>query len=262
MPKITVRSIDGDCEARGGDDVAMAGPVEARAVLAGPRDPIHVHSYALSPGGSLRWTGAMSGHGAYVLDGSVVVGGVEVARGGAFFVEHGGSALAVAGPAGGRIVVFNQVPDPADPPTRAGGHLHILPPDRVPRGTDLDGRGMADGALYADAGCETCELWLHENSLHDPTYSISLHCHSEDEVILVTAGSARLGTREGGPGTVVAVAKQTLYSLGVGPNGLTFINFRPHSPVAMRAGQPPMDERAVFRRKIAAPDYVPAAASA
>ena len=55
----------------------------------------------------------------------------------------------------------------------------------------------------------------------------SAHAHDEDEIIVVTEGQIRFGSRVLGVHSSVFIPKMTLYSFEAGPEGLTFLVFRP-----------------------------------
>ena len=67
------------------------------------------------------------------------------------------------------------------------------------------------------------ELTMPPNSVVAP------HAHGADEIIVVKEGSLRLGALECPAGTSVLIPKDTLYSFHVGPEGVTFLNFRPYA---------------------------------
>jgi quercetin dioxygenase-like cupin family protein len=60
-----------------------------------------------------------------------------------------------------------------------------------------------------------------------PDADVAPHAHSEDEIIYLLTGEIRLGSRTMEPGDALFVAKDTLYGFKVGPQGCTFLNFRP-----------------------------------
>lgn len=53
------------------------------------------------------------------------------------------------------------------------------------------------------------------------------HAHVEDEIIVVVEGELRFGARTLGAGSSVMVPGGTLYAFVAGPEGCTFLNFRP-----------------------------------
>ena len=64
-----------------------------------------------------------------------------------------------------------------------------------------------------------------------PGAHIEPHAHTEDEIVYVLSGEIHLGARVLGPGDALYVAKNTLYSFDVGPEGCSFLNFRPTDKV-------------------------------
>lgn len=68
--------------------------------------------------------------------------------------------------------------------------------------------------------------WIHINSM-EPNSAVELHSHSVDEVIYVVEGSLTIGDRICGPGTVMAIEKDTEYAFTVGEEGVRFLNIRP-----------------------------------
>ena len=69
-------------------------------------------------------------------------------------------------------------------------------------------------------------LQLFELRLEPGTRGES-HAHVEDEIIVVVDGELRLGARTLGAGSSVMVPGGTLYAFVAGPDGCTFLNFRP-----------------------------------
>jgi hypothetical protein len=117
--------------------------------------------------------------------------------------------------------------------------------------------------MHFAADCPTCEIWLHENhfpGMAAPTpeeQSRGVHSHSEDEIIFVTAGRIRLGTRLHGPGTALAIAADTLYGFTAGPEGLSFINFRAGRPGDIRfASGMAISETGYWQERVTRPDYL------
>jgi quercetin dioxygenase-like cupin family protein len=62
-----------------------------------------------------------------------------------------------------------------------------------------------------------------------PGTRIDPHAHEDDEIVVVAEGSLVFGNRTYGPGSSVFVPGLTLYSFRAGPDGATFLNFRPRS---------------------------------
>jgi quercetin dioxygenase-like cupin family protein len=75
---------------------------------------------------------------------------------------------------------------------------------------------------------ETDGLQLFELRLAPGTRGES-HAHVENEIIVVVEGELRFGARTLGAGSSVMVPGGTLYSFVAGPDGCTFLNFRPRA---------------------------------
>lgn len=69
-------------------------------------------------------------------------------------------------------------------------------------------------------------LQLFELRLEPGTRGES-HAHVENEIIVVVEGELRFGARTLGAGSSVMVPGGTLYGFVAGPEGCTFLNFRP-----------------------------------
>ena len=82
------------------------------------------------------------------------------------------------------------------------------------------------GTLFAGSNCPICEVWLHKSEFPAHDQEGSLHYHMVDEIIVVVGGEMRVGNRKLRPGTALAIDANTHYGLGVGEEGLSFINFR------------------------------------
>jgi quercetin dioxygenase-like cupin family protein len=76
----------------------------------------------------------------------------------------------------------------------------------------------------------------HEGSADEPqlfevkfpgNHTVEAHAHEADEIIVVTEGEVHFGKQVFGAGSSVFIPKLTLYSFKTGPNGMTFLNFRP-----------------------------------
>lgn len=231
---------------------------EVRTYLEGDRFPLQLHLHRLAAGQSLRIGPLAVECVAYVWRGEAVSDGNAIASGSSIIVEQGSSVSVSAGGEGAQLLVFSaaRAPETQSP----GGHVHLLPADRVPRyGSD----GGHSGGLHADADCPTCSVWLHENHfppaepLSEEQQKGGIHSHSEDEIIFVIDGEMRLGNKQAGPGTALAIAADTLYSFSPGPNGLSFINFRAAMPSEIRfANGHSMSETGYWREKVARPDYL------
>lgn len=223
--------------------------------------PLHLHLHAVAPGETLRIEAGDTDRLAYVWHGAVEAGGCTLAKGSSLIVEHG-RALAVSGgdePA--QVLTFAAAHPPAKP--REGGHIHLLPVERVARARPDAGSGGVAGGMHFAADCATCEIWLHENQfpgmepLSPEDQQRGVHSHSEHEIIFVTDGQMRLGTKLYGPGTALAVAADTLYSFTSGPDGLSFINFRAGRPGDIQfANGRVMSETGYWQERVRRPEYL------
>jgi len=231
------------------------------------QDPIHLAVCRLSPGE----TGTLAGGGgegaAYVWQGSLRFGATDLPAGSSLILEAGAQPAVSAGTDGATVVLFH-----ANQPAKAGqakvgqvpGAVHLLPDSQVPRYAPEPGAGGAAGGLHANGECPTCQVWLHENQLPGmaggDTAAVAergIHSHSEDEIIFITAGTMRLGARLVGPGTAIAIARDTFYSFTPGPEGLSFINFRPARPSAFRMKQGgSFDEPGYWQERVSPPVYL------
>ncbi len=230
------------------------GSIETRALFTRTGDPIHLHLHRLGPGATMSITGEPTDCVIYVWEGAVEAGGVRLAARSSAIAEYGASFPVTACGEGAAVLAFRLRERGAG--ERAGGRVHLLPGERVPRVDGVQGRrvGMA---LHADSHCPTCKVWLHENDFFGPDEETALHSHSEDEVIFVRAGQIRLGNRLHGPGTALAVAAHTKYGFHAGPDGLSFVNFRGASPTYQSAdGSVFLDEAALWRTHVGQPDYL------
>ncbi len=231
-----------------------AGSVTTRAIFAGDRDPIHLYLHRLNPGAAVCFSASSTDCLLYVWDGVADAHGARLAPRSSAIVEYGASLTVNAGEEGAGVLEFRVQDRNAD--DRAGGHVHLLPSERVPRVEINEGKrvGMA---LHADACCPTCRLWLHENDYPDANVETAVHSHSEDEVIFVRAGGIRLGNRLHGPGTALAIAAHTKYGFFSGPDGLSLVNFRGASPTYTSAdGAVVMDEAELWRACVKHPEYL------
>ena len=251
MARIRIRQIDALEPGLSGSnepDVRRAGDVSTIGLLTEDRDEIHVRLHRMAPGSRIRWSDSARGHLAYVWEGSVTVGDRRLGPGSMIIVEHRAGTEAVAD-GDAALLVFNTSAASTDLPKRAGGHVHLLPAEDVPHVDRLSATANVGAALYADSDCPTCEFWLHANHFHEPDYSVAAHFHSEDEVIVVTSGAIMLGQRRYGRGTAIAIPQRTVYAFRTGPEGLSFINFRPSRPsYGLRGATEMIDERGYYAR--------------
>ena len=77
-----------------------------------------------------------------------------------------------------------------------------------------------------------------------PDAEVAPHAHTEDEIVYVLTGALLLGARTVGPGGAVYVAKDTLYGFKTGPEGCSFLNFRPTDKVGILNKEQFMAQRA------------------
>lgn len=240
----------------------LAGSGEARALFHRDKDPIHVLLHKVRQGEDLRIGPMANDSVAYVWAGGVEADGEALSHGSSLIVERSASVEIVGVEADSLVLTFAASKAPAH--DRAGGHVHLLPDDQVPRLADLGGGSGVGGGMHADASCPTCEVWLHENVFPGSREPLSaehaekgIHAHSEDEVIFVTAGQMRLGARLYGAGTALAIAADTMYSFTPGPDGLSFINFRAARPseIHFRSGAV-MDEIDYWKTRLPSPHYI------
>jgi hypothetical protein len=240
----------------------FAGPLRATAYCNRDADPIQVYLHRLAAGEDLRVGPIASDCVLYVWQGSVTVGAIALAAGSSATVEHG-AKLELYSIAGAMLISFSGSKEAALAHGRAGGHVHLLPAERVPRADVLEGSQGVGGAIHADAQCPSCEVWLHENHfapaepLGPEASARGIHSHSESEVIFVTAGSIRLGQKLFPSGTAVAIAADTFYHIAPGPEGMSFINFRAGTPSDIRfANGMTISETGYWQQRLPRPAYL------
>jgi hypothetical protein len=218
-------------------DGERPGPdVRTRIAFGEARASIHLRQHDLPVGASIDWTDSKAGHLAYIWSGSAEVDGQMLNPGSMLLVEHRASAVLTAGKEGCSLIAFCPNPAAGNEATRAGGHVHVLPVEQVPRVARMRPTSTTGAALFANSQCPTCEFWLHENDFTEGDFVVEPHYHSEDEIILVIGGEIVLGRRTYGRGTAIAIERNTVYGFQTGPRGLSFINFRPSHPSYARAG--------------------------
>lgn len=238
------------------------GASDCRAYFDRESDPLHLYQHRLDAGATLHIGPMACDCVGYVWEGSIRAGDANLPHGSSLVVEHGAEMAFTAGDAGAVILTFARRQAPQL--QRTGGHVHLLPSNRVPRYAPEPGAGGASGGLHANALCPTCEVWLHENTMPGMSDEAAgqmggrgVHSHSEDEIIFVTSGTMRLGTKLHGPGTALAIAADTMYSFTPGPDGLSFINFRAGHPEAFRMKDGgTFDEAGYWRDRVTAPEYL------
>lgn len=255
MAKVSIVTVD---EAAAVPSPPGDGTTESRELLGKPSDPIHLRHHRLAAGANITLTADPADLALFVWKGSVDAGGATLAEKSSAVLERGSSLKITAGEAGASVLAFHlSAPGQA---RSSGGHVHVLPAERVPRTNAMGGNEGIGGALHADAQCPTCSVWLHENSYAMADKETALHSHSEDEVIFVHSGSIKLGNRIYGPGTALAIAADVKYEFWSGPDGLGFVNFRGTSPTYTSAdGKMVLDEAELWRGILGQPEYLEAA---
>ncbi len=223
--------------------------VETRRVIDGGDRPLLLWMHRLKPGATLAWNRPAQDHLAYVWEGAVEAEGRTLGADEVFIVEHGGHGGLKGGPAGAVVLHFHRPEDFPEPPSRAGGHAHVVAGADIRRGVDTRRVGRA---LYADSACPTCEVWLHGNQLPEGQ-RVDRHYHTEDEIVVVTEGEILMGRLAYGRGSVLAIDAETQYAFTCGEGGLSFINYRPASPVYVIGdnSKPPADERELLLKGLA-----------
>lgn len=264
MPKVSV--VTPQKAQEGQAPAGFSGLPGALAYFDDARSPLHLHLHRIAPGDRLTIGPLATDCVAYVWHGAVAAGGWALEPGSSMIVERGQTLTVQGGEASAELLTFHAGQPSED--QRAGGHVHLLPRERVPFRADMSGSGGGSsgvgGGMHADSSCPTSAVWLHEN--HFPGRDTPMtpeeekrgvHSHSEAEIIFVTAGEIRLGTKLYGPGTAVAIAADTLYSFTTGPKGLSFINFRAGMPGDIRfANGATISETGYWRERAMTPEYV------
>ncbi len=221
MPRVSVRSLE---------SAEPAGP--GALEYFGGEAPIHLSLHRLAAGETLALGAHLAARLAYVWTGCVEVAGRDLPAGSVVIAERGAASEMVGRAPQSNVLVFGGRQATAKPGDR--GQVHILPRDRAPTVSGMGASGVS-GTLFADGGCPTCGVWLHENRFPaqsappaDPKAGV--HSHDENEIIFVTKGQMQLGNKLAGPGTALAIAAGTMYSFLPGPEGLSFVNFRAGRP--------------------------------
>lgn len=257
MARISIAPLEEALGAREG----LNRDAKTRAIFSGEKDAIHVYLHQMKGGEVLRIGAATVDTAAYVWQGGVAATGTPLGAGSSLIVERG-ARLDIEGSEANSVVLTFAARQPSR--ARAGGNVHLLPNERVPRYGVGEAGAAVVGGLHADASCPTCTVWLHENSfpplvtdtpVRDPEAGI--HAHTEDEVIFVVSGELRLGSRRCGPGTAISIAATTMYGFTPGADGLSFVNFRADIPreIRFKSGLV-MDEVGYWRQRVGTPAYI------
>ncbi len=239
----------------------LSGNGRAEAYLSGDKDPIHAWLHRLGKGQRLLIGPMANDCLGYVWEGEVIAGDVRLGAGSSLIAEHGESVTIVGSGEGDALVLTFRGAGPASH-GRAGGHVHLLPADRVPGSSELSGPTVG-GDMHSDSQCDTCSVWLHANHfapsepLSPEAAAKGVHSHTEDEVIFITRGAIQLGQKLFPAGTAVAIAGDTMYSIAPGPDGMSFINFRAGTPSDIRfAAGGSMSETQYWKERVARPQYL------
>ncbi len=244
--------------------VAPEGISSAGGVLAYYDDdasPLRLHLHDIAPGAVLRIEESDIDRLAYVWHGSVDAGGRHLPKGSSLIVEHGGALEIVGGPEPAQVLTFAAAGPPAEP--GEGGHIHVLPAERVPTMIPDETTGGMRGGMHFAGDLPSCKIWLHEAHLPGSQpqppeeRQRGVHSHTEHEIIFVIDGDIRLGTKLYGAGTAVSIAADTLYNFTAGPDGLSFINFRPGLPGDIQfADGSSMSEARFWSDRVKRPEYL------
>jgi hypothetical protein len=156
MPRVSIASAEDAPVVAVPNDTG--GSVTTRAIFAGDRDPIHLYLHRLNPGAAVCFSGSSTDCLIYVWDGVADARGVRLASRSSAIVEYGASLTVRAGDEGGGILEFRVKDRNAD---RVGGHVHLLPSERVPRVEINEGKRVGQ-AGHADTRCPTCPQWGHQ----------------------------------------------------------------------------------------------------
>lgn len=240
-----------------------SGDGQTLAYLDGATDAIHLHVHEMESDTIIR-LGPFSSHSAiFVWTGDIVADDRDLPAGSSLLLQAGAALDLTSRTGPVRLLCFaaHGVQSAGE---AAPARIHLLPASQVPHYSDGPQGGGVRGALHADASFSPCPVWLHENHLSPPAADApptdadaGIHSHAEDEVIFVTSGEMRLGNRLYGPGTSLAIAADTMYGFGVGPAGLSFVNFRGGLPDAIRfKNGMTVDEVGYWRSRCASPTYV------
>lgn len=240
----------------------LSGSGRAEVYLSGDKDPIHAWLHRLGKGEKLTIGPMANDCLGYVWEGEVTAGGIRLGAGSSLIAEHGESVTIEGSGDGDALVLTFRGAGPASH-GRAGGHVHLLPAERVPNAGELAGSAGVSGMMHSDSECETCSVWLHENHfgpskpLPPEMVARGVHSHTEDEVIFIIRGSIRLGQKLFPAGTAVAIAGDTMYSIAPGPEGMSFINFRAGTPSDIRfAAGGSMSETQYWKDRCSRPVYL------
>jgi hypothetical protein len=231
------------------------GGIHSRAYFDKPSDPLHLCLHDLKSEATLSVARAATDTLVYVWAGTVLVQGVRLGKRSSLIIEQGACAEISAVDDDASLLFFSlRDRRQSDAPSP---QIHLLPKERVPCNWDLSSQGSAGGALHADATDSSCRLWMHENDFYIGGDPVAVHSHSENEIIFVREGELRVGIHCYGPGSALAIAANVKYGFQVGPNGLSFVNFRGAAPTyTSHDGKISMDEAVFWRSQTGSPEYI------
>ena len=214
--------------------VSASGEIKTRGVVCKSEQPMHMWLHEMAKGAQISFDKVPVSHGVYVWKGSVECENKEIGTDGALVVEHRGSTLIKANANGTLLAHFHRPLGHPEVPARTGGQVHTYGNEGIFHADKRPGGGSCV-TLFADAGCPTCDVWLHR-SRSNPNRELNTHCHSEDEIIFITEGSMMFGRDELLPGTALAIDRDTAYKFKAGSRGLSFINYRSTEPFYIPVG--------------------------
>lgn len=190
----------------------------------------------LASGATLSWPDVHGDEGVYVASGAIRVVSVNgeadsrvCPSNGCLVVESGAVAeVEAVGPT--RIVhVGPYRPNPPSdglygPPSADGHSVHVVGPG----GWFASGsRENVVARWFADSTCPTCRLAFFHVARSDGYAKDLPHTHTQDEIIYILAGSIIFGRHEYGPGHALCIPANVRYSVTTGPDGMSFLNYRP-----------------------------------
>lgn len=238
-----------DCDSPCWQGMTITGKVSSRPVITGSDRPLQLWEHVLQPDGRIDWQQPSLSHLLYVREGTADANGEQLTEDGSLIVASGASATLHAGDTPLTLLHFLPLQNSTDT-VRTGGCVHVVNRKDAPYYTydsPETRTKFTDGVVFADSGCQSCGLWLHESRLPG-SVPIQRHLHTEDEIIVVLDGCLKLGREELRTGDAVAIDANTMYMFKTGPEGLRFINFRPSEPYVVMAtpdgkNTPPMSEK-------------------
>ena len=133
MPKVSVVTLD---KARAVEEPAgYSGASSALAYFDDEKTPLHLHLHRIAAGETLTIGPMAADCVGYVWHGAVEAGGWKMGQGSSLIVEYGETLEVTGGDGMSELLTFHAAQAPAS--QRAGGHVHLLPTERVPRQVGL-----------------------------------------------------------------------------------------------------------------------------